>query len=75
MAYSKNGYFRRAEEIQRITNEHYEPGRQDRCLKWVWKRHIYPTFGVCYSSYLGYLKALRRRDGLDPCLRPRQDVN
>lgn len=56
MPYNKTGYYKRAEQIQAIVREHYEPGRQDRCLKWVWRRHVQPLYGVCYITFLKYLK-------------------
>ncbi len=57
MAYNKRGYFLRAKVLQEIAKQHYEPGRQDRCLKWVWRRHIYPAYGICYRTFLRCLKA------------------
>lgn len=45
----------RARAIRRITEEHYEPGNQARCYKAVWRKYIYPTFGICYNTYLAYL--------------------
>lgn len=57
MAYNKKGYYRRARMIQEVTRRYYEPERQDRCYAAVWRKHIYPVFGVCYAAYLRYLKA------------------
>lgn len=57
MAYTKRGYFLRAKLIQAITAEHYEPENHARCYKMVWQKYIYPRFGICYRSYLTYLKA------------------
>lgn len=54
MAYNRTGYFKRAKAIQELTARHYEPGRQDRCLKWVWRVHIKPLFGICYQTFLTY---------------------
>lgn len=58
MAYNRKGYLIRAEIIKGITDEYYEPERHDRCYKWVWKYHIKPIFGICYHSYLKYLKSV-----------------
>ena len=55
MAYNKRGYYRRARVIQEIVRQHYEPERQDRCKAAIWRRYIYPQFGVCYQSFLRYL--------------------
>lgn len=57
MAYNRNGYYKRAAVIQAITRRHYEPERQDRCYAAVWRRYIRPAFGICYATYLRYLKA------------------
>lgn len=58
MAYNRNGYYQRAAMIQAITRRHYEPERQDRCYAAVWRRYIRPAFGICYATYLHYLKVV-----------------
>ncbi|MDE5944543.1 MAG: hypothetical protein K2K83_02630 [Rikenella sp.] len=55
MAYNKKGYYKRAKALQELTAQHYEPERHDRCYKWVWRKYVYPQFGICYHSYLRYL--------------------
>lgn len=62
MAYNRKGYFQRARAIQELAAQHYEPGRQDRCYKWVWKKHIFPVYGICYNTFLRYLKEGRKED-------------
>lgn len=44
-----------ARALQELTAQHYEPERHDRCYKWVWRKYVYPQFGICYHSYLRYL--------------------
>lgn len=56
MAYNRKGYNIRARRIQEVTAEYYEPENQSKCYHQVWKRHIYPLFGVGYRAYLKYLK-------------------
>lgn len=56
MAYNRKGYNIRARRIQEITAEHYEPENHAKCYKMIWKKHIYPAFGMCYDTYLKYLK-------------------
>mgnify|MGYP003623324121 CR=1 FL=1 len=56
MSYNKNGYYRRAKAIQELTATHYEPGRHDRCRKWVWKKYIEPLYNVTYKTFLSYLR-------------------
>lgn len=62
MAYNKRGYYQRAEAIRQLTAQFYEPERHDRCYKWVWRRHIFPRYGICYNTYLTYLYAKPPRE-------------
>lgn len=48
---------KRAERVLAIVRQHYEPGRQDRCLKWVWRAYVYPELGL---SYIGFQTILHR---------------
>lgn len=56
----------RARSIKAVSDRHYEPGNQSRCYKAVWRRWIYPEFGVSYWTYL-------RLMGLEPCIGERED--
>ncbi|PKO97060.1 MAG: hypothetical protein CVU12_01980 [Bacteroidetes bacterium HGW-Bacteroidetes-7] len=58
MAYNKKGYIIRAKAIAKIVNEHYEQGNQSKCLKSVWRHHIYPQWGMCYRTFLRYVKTI-----------------
>lgn len=49
-------YLRRAERVQQITEQYFEPGRLDRCYAQVWRRYIYPIYPCCYRSYMNMLK-------------------
>lgn len=49
-------YLRRVALVQRITDEHYEPGRLDRCYAHVWRYYVYPVVPCCYHTYLSMLK-------------------
>lgn len=55
MAYNKKGYYIRVHLIREITDQYYEPENHAKCYKQVWKKYIYPRFGICYRSYLNYL--------------------
>lgn len=57
MAYNKKGYYIRAKKIQEFTARYYEPERQDRCYKAVWRRWARAEFGFGYRAFLRYLKA------------------
>ena len=56
MAYNKKGYYLRARLIKEITAQYYEPENHAKCYKMVWKKYIYPRFGICYRTYLKYMK-------------------
>lgn len=62
---TSQGYKIRASRIRELTELHYEPGRQDRCLKWVWRRHVHPQFGIGYRTYLRYIRHVQRCEGYD----------
>lgn len=46
---------KRMKDIIAIVNEEYQPGDQNRCYKAIWRRRIFPEFGVCYKTLLSYL--------------------
>lgn len=46
---------KRAEKIQSIVKEHYEPGRQDRCKLWVYRTYIFKMFGISQRTFFYYL--------------------
>ena len=54
---NRKGYYKRARIIQEITRKNYEPERQDRCYAAIWRKHIRDTFGMCYNTYMKYVKA------------------
>lgn len=45
----------RIQQIREITQKHYEEGNQSKCYRAIWRRHIYPAFGICYRTYLNYV--------------------
>ena len=46
----------RARMAQKIAAKHYEEGNQSKSLKAVWRRFIEPQMGICYATFLAYLK-------------------
>lgn len=46
----------RAKAAQMIAAKHYEQGNQSKSRKAVWRRYIAPTMGICYPTFLAYLK-------------------
>jgi hypothetical protein len=47
---------KRAEDVRLLTLQHYEPGRHDRCKRWVYLHHIYPRFGISESTFFRDLR-------------------
>jgi hypothetical protein len=45
----------RAKQVQKIVNENYEPGRQDRCLLWVFRNLVAPKFSISERTFFRYL--------------------
>ena len=43
-------------DIRLLVKRHYEPGNHMRCYKAVWRRYVYPKTGICYRTFLNYLK-------------------
>ena len=65
MAYTHKPHIRTREHAALITQQYYEPGRQDRCLRWVWRKHIRDLFHVEYATYLTWLRKERARTQQD----------
>lgn len=59
------GYNIRAQRIRELTEQHFEPGRQDKCLKMVWRRHVQPVYGISYRAYLRYIRYLKHCQNYD----------
>ncbi len=62
MAYNRKGYICRAIAVKHIFEQYYEPERHDKCKKAVWKKVIYPRYGVCYDTFLTYLQVANRAE-------------
>lgn len=56
----------RARAVRRLSDVYYEPGNQSRCHKSVWRNFVYPEYGICYRTYLSYVRASD-----EPPVRPR----
>ena len=46
---------KRALHVQEIVATHYEPGRQDRCKRWVWRTKVLPEMGISEKRFYEYL--------------------
>lgn len=46
---------KRISEILEITNQYYEIGYQDKSYKAIWRKYIFPKYGICYATYLKYI--------------------
>jgi len=65
MAYSNKNYQKKRRKAYDLAQQHYEPGRHDRCYKWVWAKVIREVYDVEYCTFLRWIreeKALRAED-------------
>ena len=46
---------KRMRAVIAIAAAEYEPGDQSRCYKAIWRRRIWPEYGICYKTFLSYL--------------------
>jgi hypothetical protein len=46
---------KRAADVRDLHRQYYEPGRHDRCKRWIYRNHIYPRFGISITTYFRYL--------------------
>lgn len=49
----------RAKKLYALTMEHYETENQSKCYKAIWRKYVYPAYGICYQTYLSYLRIAR----------------
>jgi len=45
----------RIKNVCEITQQHYEPGRQDKCYKAVWRSFVFPVYPMHYRTFLNYI--------------------
>lgn len=46
----------RIERVVEIVKREYQAGDQRTMYKAIWRKFIYPEFGICYKTMLDYLK-------------------
>ena len=49
---------KRMRAVVAIAAAEYEPGDLSRCYKAIWRRRIWPEYGICYKTFLSYLDVL-----------------
>jgi hypothetical protein len=49
----------KAQKVQEIVRQHYEPGRQDRCKLWVFRNIVIKTSPMSESTFFRYLSIER----------------
>ena len=47
---------KRIKEILKIVEREYEPHNNKRRYKAIWRNFIYPKYGICYDTFLSYLR-------------------
>ena len=52
----RRSYLIRIREVQQFALRYYEKGRHDKCFKQVWKKYVFPRFGINYNTFLRYMK-------------------
>lgn len=52
----RRSYLIRIREVQQFALRYYEKGRHDKCFKQVWKKYVFPRFGINYNIFLRYMK-------------------
>lgn len=45
----------RVRQVQELVRTHYEPGRQDRCKRWVYRTKVLPMYGISEKTFYEYL--------------------
>lgn len=53
---------KRAILIARLAKQYYEPGNNAKCYAQVWRKVIYPRYGVHYDTFLRYLRLAKATD-------------
>lgn len=41
--------------VQQLVEKHYEPGRQDRCLRWVYRHYVNPVYPMSERTFWRYV--------------------
>ena len=52
---------KRREQILALIAQHYEPGRQDRCKRWVYMHYVYKQFGISERTFYRYIGQYTRQ--------------
>lgn len=60
MAYNRKNHIRKQLHALTVTEQYYEPGRQDRCYRWVWQKYIRDQFHIEYDTYLRWIRAAKK---------------
>lgn len=50
---------RKAQLVRQLVDEHYEPGRQDRNRKWVYRNIVVKIFPMSLTTFWRYMRMTR----------------
>ena len=50
-----NNTMLRARKVQELTAQHYEPGRHDRCKRWVFKHVVFKVYPMSERTFFRLL--------------------
>jgi hypothetical protein len=45
----------RIREVRALAREHYEEGNHSKCYRAIWRRHVYPRYGISYWTFMEYI--------------------
>lgn len=51
----------RARLVYELTMSNYEPGRQDRCKRWVYRHIVYQAYPISMATFFRYLAIAAQR--------------
>jgi hypothetical protein len=54
---------KRAEKVQRIVDEHYEPGNQSKCKLQVYRKHVVPVYPMSERTFWRYMEVSKKMTG------------
>lgn len=61
-----NSTTKKAKLVRQIVAEHYEQGRQDRCMRWVYLTKVRPLLGISERTFYRYMGELYKEEKEPP---------
>ena len=64
-SYIHENRLQKAKIIANIVQKHYEPGRQDRSLEWIYRNIVNKQYPMCLATFMRYIHIARKHLGYD----------